>query len=148
MKIHRIRAPRGATKKPKRVGRGTGSGHGKTSTRGMKGAKSRSGFSLRLGFEGGQMPLMRRVPKRGFTIHAKKLYQVVNVERLNIFKKDSNIDPAALEEHGLIRDRGLCVKILGDGKLKHALSVKAHAFSKEAKKKIESSGGKTEQIHV
>jgi len=141
MKIDQIRKPKGATKKPKRVGRGPGSGHGKTSSRGMKGAKSRSGYSLRLGFEGGQMPLMRRIPKRGFTSQVKNLYQIVNVDKLSHFKKDSSIDPAAMKAAGLIRSVEDKVKILGDGKLGKALRVSAHAFSESAKKKIEESGG-------
>lgn len=141
MKIHQIRKPKGATKKPKRVGRGPGSGHGKTSSRGMKGAKSRSGYSLRLGFEGGQMPLMRRIPKRGFTSQVKNLYQIVNVDKLSHFKKDSSVDPAAMKAAGLIRSVEDKVKILGDGKLGKALRVSAHAFSESAKKKIEESGG-------
>ena len=146
MRMHEIGKPRGVTKKPKRVGRGSGSGHGKTSSRGTKGAKSRSGFSLRLGFEGGQMPLMRRLPKRGFTSQVKNAYQVVNVEKLNHFKKDSSVDPTALEEAGLIRNAEDKVKILGDGKVNKALKVSAHAFSGLAKKKIKESGG--EAINV
>ena len=141
MKINEIRKPRGATKSPKRVGRGCGTGHGKTSSRGMKGAKSRAGYSMRLGFEGGQMPLMRRIPKRGFTSARKKIYQVVNIEELNYFKKDSIVDLEALKKAGLIRRGKDKVKILGSGKLGKAISVKAHGFSKEAKKKIEESGG-------
>ena len=141
MKINEIRKPKGATKSPKRVGRGSGTGHGKTSSRGMKGAKSRAGYSRRLGFEGGQMPLMRRIPKRGFTSAKKKIYQVVNVEQLSHFKKDSIVDPEALKKAGLIRRGNDKVKILGGGKFGKAISVKAHGFSKEAKKKIEESGG-------
>lgn len=142
MKIEDIRRPKGANKKSKRVGRGPGSGHGKTSTRGHKGASSRSGATLRLGFEGGQMPLFRRIPKRGFTSAAKKTFQVVNVDALNKFRKDSVVDKAALKEAGLIRHTETLVKILGDGKLSKPLSVLCDAFSESAKKKILEAGGK------
>jgi large subunit ribosomal protein L15 len=142
MKIHVIGKPKGANRKRKRIGRGSGSGHGKTSTRGSKGAKSRSGATRRLGFEGGQMSLIRRLPKRGFTNVGKKPYQVINVGDLNHFRKDSSVDKALMEETGFIRKAEAPVKILGDGKLSKPLTVAANAFSKTAKKKIAEAGGK------
>lgn len=141
MKIHNIHKPRGVNPAPKRVGRGSGSGHGKTSGRGTKGAGSRSGPSLRTGFEGGQMPLIRRIPKRGFTSAAKKVYQIVNIETLNRFRKDSAVDKAAMKEAAIIKKTGLPVKVLGEGKLSKPLSVTADAFSGKAKKKIIDAGG-------
>ncbi len=142
MKIQDIHKPNGANRPPKRVGRGSGSGHGKTAGRGSKGAKSRKGSSLRFGFEGGQMSLMRRIPKRGFTnIVMKKIYQLVNVERLNHFRKDSLVDKSAMFEGGLIKKADLPVKVLGDGKISKPLSVYADAFSENAKKKITEAGG-------
>ena len=142
MRIHDIRRPRGANKNAKRVGRGVGSGLGKTSGRGHKGAKARSGPALRLGFEGGQMPLIRRLPKRGFTNAVKKVFQIVNLTDLNDFKKDSSVDKNALKEAGLIKRPKALVKILGDGKITKPLSISANAFSESAKKKIEEAGGK------
>lgn len=144
MKIQDIRRPKGAHRNAKRVGRGSGSGHGKTCGRGHKGAKARSGGALRVGFEGGQMPLIRRIPKRGFTNVGKRAYQVINVEALNSFRKDTSLDKKALEEAGLIRSAESPVKVLGDGKLSKSLHVTADAFSKNAKKKIEVAGGKAE----
>lgn len=146
MKMQDIHRPKGANRAPRRVGRGSGSGHGKTSGRGSKGAKSRSGASLRIGFEGGQMPLIRRVPKRGFTNVAKKIYQIVNVENLNHFRKDSSVDKKALKDAALIKKKDLPTKVLGKGKLSKALNVAADAFSKSAMKKIEEAGGKTQVI--
>lgn len=142
MKIQDIKRPKGANRAPKRVGRGSGSGHGKTCGRGSKGAKSRSGATLRLGFEGGQMSLIRRLPKRGFTSVRKKPYRVINVGDLSCFRKDSTVDKAALKEAGFIKDAALPVKILGDGKLSKPLSIAAEAFSESAKKKIAEAGGK------
>ncbi len=144
MKIQDVGMPKGANRSPKRVGRGSGSGHGKTSGRGSKGAKARKGGALRIGFEGGQMPLMRRVPKRGFTSVMKKVYQIVSVERLNHFRKDSSVDKAAMEEAGFIKKAEWPVKVLGDGNISKPLSVCADAFSESAKKKITDAGGKTE----
>ncbi|MBN1353689.1 MAG: 50S ribosomal protein L15 [Candidatus Omnitrophica bacterium] len=145
MKIENVRRPKGANRPPKRYGRGSGSGHGKTAGRGSKGAKSRSGPGLRIGFEGGQMPLMRRLPKRGFTSKAKKVYQVVNVEGLNRFRKDSVVDRASLGEVGLIKDIELPVKILGTGDITKPLTVLADAYSANARKKIAAAGGKTDK---
>lgn len=146
MKIQDIRKPKGASRAPKRVGRGSGSGHGKTSGRGHKGAKARSGAGRRLGFEGGQMPLVRRIPKRGFTSVQKKVYQVVNVDRLNHFRKDSSVDKTEMKKAGLIKNERLPVKILGEGKLSKSLNIKASAVSESAKKKILEAGGKVDIV--
>ncbi len=131
-----------ARTKKHRIGRGIGSGMGKTSTRGQKGAGQRSGAGLRTGFEGGQMPLMRRLPKRGFTNIFSKEYAIVNVGDLNEFKATTNIDAAILREKGIISKVGeYGIKILGDGELKVALNVTANAWTKEAEKKIKKAGG-------
>ena len=142
MKIQDIHKPKGANKKCKRVGRGSGSGHGKTCGRGTKGAKSRSGPKLRPGFEGGQMPLIRRVPKRGFNPFDKKEYQIVNIEELNIFENGTKIEPHILREAGIIKKRRVPIKILGRGEIKKSLNVAVHAISASARKKIETSGGR------
>ncbi len=141
MKLHELCPPRGAKKKKKRVGRGTSSGWGKTAGRGSEGAKQRAGRPHYAGFEGGQMPLYRRVPKRGFHPPRKVYYEVINVSRLNIFSEGSEISPDTLQEKGWIR-KGSQVKILGRGEIRKPLVVKANAFSVTARKKIESCGGK------
>ncbi len=146
MKVHDIPADPGKRQKPKRVGRGEGSGHGKTSCRGSKGQLARSGGGKGPGFEGGQMPLVRRVPKRGFRNIFRQVYRILNVETLNQFKNNATVDPAALQEHGLIRSTDIRVKILGDGELKKKLHVKAHAFSKSARDKIVAKGGTCEAL--
>ncbi|MFA5634992.1 MAG: 50S ribosomal protein L15 [Anaerovoracaceae bacterium] len=146
MKIHELRAPEGATKNPKRKGRGTGSGQGKTAGRGMNGQNSRSGGGTRLGFEGGQMPLYRRIPKRGFTNIWKKEWEIVNVEALNAFDDGTEITPDLLLETGLAKKVVDGIKILGEGTLDKKITVKAHKFSKSAIEKIESAGGKAEVI--
>ncbi len=146
MRLEELKAPAGANKSRKRVGRGTGSGHGKTSTRGHKGQKSRSGGGVRPGFEGGQMPLQRRLPKRGFNNIFKKVYAIVNVEDLNIFPDGSEINPDILQEAGLVKGIKDGVKILGDGVLEKKLDVKAHKISKQAEEKIVAKGGKVEVI--
>lgn len=146
MKIHELRAPEGATKNPKRKGRGTGSGQGKTAGRGMNGQNSRSGGGTRLGFEGGQMPLYRRIPKRGFTNIWKKEWEIVNVEALNVFDDGTEITPDLLLETGLAKKVVDGIKILGEGTLDKKITVKAHKFSKSAIEKIESAGGKAEVI--
>lgn len=146
MRLGDIRAPKGAVKRRKIVGRGPGSGHGKTSTRGQKGQKSRSGAGIRVGFEGGQMPLVRRVPKRGFTNRFKKIYQIVNLSQLTSFKEKSVVGPDELFKQGLIKNTATPVKILGDGKLNKAVTVKAHAFSSGAMDKIKKAGGTTEIV--
>ena len=129
-------------KRKKKLGRGEGSGHGKTSGRGHKGQKSRRGHKIRVGFEGGQMPLMRRIPKRGFKNITSKVYQIVNLNVLGKFEKDTEITPKVLKEKNLIAKENKPVKILGEGQLNKPLKVSAHAFSKSAKEKIEKIGGK------
>ena len=146
MKLHELKAVEGARHSRKRVGRGTGSGHGKTSCRGHKGQNSRSGGGVRPGFEGGQTPLFKRLPKRGFTNVNRKEYAVVNVEDLNVFEKDSVVTIENLQEKGLVKKVYNGVKVLGDGKLEVALTVKANKFSKSAVAAIEAAGGKTEVI--
>lgn len=131
-------------KKKKRVGRGYGSGHGVTACRGNKGQKSRSGFSQRRGFEGGQMPIHRRVPKRGFTNIFRQEYAVVNLDMLKRFKKNSEVNPQRLIEANLIKKSQRKVKILGRGELNIPLIVKAHKFSQSAQNKIEQAGGQVE----
>jgi large subunit ribosomal protein L15 len=138
----------GARHKRKRVGRGPGSGHGKTACRGQNGQKSRAGESFRFGFEGGQMPIQRRVPKRGFSNYRfKKAYTVVNVDKLNVFEDGTDVTPELLLEKGIIsKIEKNGVKILGNGKLEKKLSVHAHKFSEEAVKKITEASGKAEVI--
>ncbi len=145
MKLNELRSPRGSKKKPKRVGRGPGSGHGKTSTRGHKGQKARAGRTTHPGFEGGQMPLIRRLPKRGFTHIKRNRPQEVNLYHLAVFSEDSIVGPEELKEAGLI-DKLRPIKILGKGKVPRKFTVKAHSFSKRAVSKVESSGGRTEII--
>ena len=141
-----IRAPRKASEKRKRVGRGMGSGMGKTATRGNKGQRSRSGSRMMRGFEGGQMPLHRRLPKRGFTNIFRQEYAVVNLERLAALG-ESTITPEVLAKAGIIKKAAeQRVKILGDGELSSALTVRAHKFSKSAQEKIAKAGGKVEVL--
>ncbi|MBL7685302.1 MAG: 50S ribosomal protein L15 [Deltaproteobacteria bacterium] len=141
-----VAPPRGANKKKKRLGRGDASGHGGTSTKGHKGQHARSGGYHKLGFEGGQMPLIRRIPKRGFTNIFKIEYAVVNVKDLARFAAGDVVDAKALSEKGLIGSPRKPVKILGDGALSLNLTVKAHQFTKSAKEKIEKAGGKAEVL--
>ena len=141
MNLSNLRAPRKANENKKRVGRGMGSGMGKTSTRGHKGQGSRSGSSLMRGFEGGQMPLHRRLPKRGFTNIFKTEYEVVNVERLAAIE-ESDITPEVLRKVGIVSSKNTKVKVLGHGDLLKAVTVHAHKFSKSAQEKIEKAGGK------
>lgn len=141
MDLGQLKNARGSKKKRKRVGRGPGSGHGKTSCRGSKGQKSRSGSKTRSWFEGGQMPLQRRVPKRGFTNIFRKSYQTVNVGELERLKKDK-VSPEILLKARLIRKRNMELKVLGNGNVTKPLEVTAHAFSKSAKEKLEAAGGK------
>lgn len=145
MKLSDLSPIPGSKKKNKRVGRGPGSGHGKTSCRGHKGQKSRSGGGTRIGFEGGQMPLHRRLPKRGFTNIFRKQYGIVNLAALNRLS-DSKVTPEVLIEKGLIKDIKDGIKVLGDGEIKKPLTVMAHAFSSSAKEKIIKAGGKIEVI--
>lgn len=146
MRIHELKPHPKAKKKIKRVGRGTGSGHGSTAGRGHDGQNSRSGGGVRRGFEGGQTPLFRRVPKRGFNNKqfAEK-YSVINVSSLNRFASDTEINPDLLRQEKLI-DRNTKVKILGDGLLEKSLTVKAHKFTTAAKEKIEAAGGQVEVL--
>jgi large subunit ribosomal protein L15 len=146
MELNTIKPPAGAKKSRKRVGRGRGSGHGKTSCRGHKGQRSRAGSKSARGYEGGQMPLQRRVPKRGFTNIFKKHFEVVNVDRLNAFEAGSEVTPELLSEKGIVRLKLDGVKVLGDGELKVSLTVRADRFSKSAREKIEAAGGKVEVI--
>jgi large subunit ribosomal protein L15 len=142
--LNKLKAPAGSTHKKKRVGRGPGTGLGKTAGRGNKGQKSRSGYSRMRGFEGGQMPLHRRLPKRGFTNTFRRQWAEVNISDLEkIFETGASVTPEALVEHGLVRkSRQKSVVILGQGELKKALTVNAHRFSASAKQKIEAAGGK------
>ena len=146
MKLHELHPAEGSTAAQKRLGRGAGSGLGKTSGKGHKGAKARSGGGKRPGFEGGQMPLYRRVPKRGFTNVFGTDYATVNVERLEVFEDGAVVDAAALLEKKIIRKELAGVKILGVGELTKKLTVKAAKFSATAKEKIEAVGGKAEVI--
>jgi large subunit ribosomal protein L15 len=146
MKEHELKPADGARKARRRVGRGPGSGSGKTAGRGHKGAKSRSGYSLRWGFEGGQMPLNRRLPKRGFVNIFRTEFRVLNVDRLNAFDAGSTVTPQALLDAGLVRKGSAGIKVLGDGELKVALTVQAHRFTKAATQKIEAAGGKAQVI--
>ena len=133
----------------KRVGRGTGSGHGKTCGRGHKGQRSRSGFNRKWAHEGGQMPLLRRLPKRGFSnFRFQTRYEVVNVGDLGAFAKGTVVTAAVLSAAGLVKNPGSLVKILGNGELKVALTVQAHAFSKQAVEKIAAAGGKTDVVRA
>ncbi|MFQ5636946.1 MAG: 50S ribosomal protein L15 [bacterium] len=142
MDLSTLKSAKGSTRKRKRIGRGQGSGSGGTSGRGHKGQRSRSGSKRRAWFEGGQMPLQRRLPKRGFTNIFRKEYQIVNVADLEKLDKLDAITPDALYESGRVSKKGVPVKILGDGEVKKALNVSAHAFSASAKEKIEKAGGK------
>jgi len=144
--LHGLARPRDANRKRKRIGRGPGSGSGVTAGRGDKGQKSRSGYSQRFGFEGGQMPLYRRIPKRGFTNKFKKHCVVVNVGDLNQFRAGSEVSPEKLIERGLVKNIKDGLRVLGDGELTKKLKVKAHHFSKTAKEKIEKAGGSTEVL--
>ena len=146
MRIHELKKPEGSTKAPKRIGRGQGTGQGTTAGRGMNGQNSRSGGGVRLGFEGGQMPLYRRLPKRGFTNHWAKEYAEVNVADLNRFENDAVVDLDALLAAGVVKQVKDGVKILGNGELEKKLTVKADKFSKSAAEKIEKAGGKAEVI--
>ncbi len=146
MRLEDLKPAQGATKKTKRVGRGFGSGHGKTSTKGHKGQKARSGGVKPAGFEGGQMPLQRRIPKRGFTNIFRKEYAVVNLGDLEKMAGSDPITPEVLKQKGLIKDLKAGVKVLGSGEVKVKLTVRAHKFSKSALDKIQAAGGKAEVI--
>ena len=144
MKLHELQPAAGSRKLRNRVGRGTSSGNGKTSGRGQKGQKARG--KVRLGFEGGQMPLYRRIPKRGFTNISRKEFAVVNLEKLNAFADGTEITPALLIESGVVKNQKSGIKVLAVGQLDKKLTVKAHKFSGAAKAAIEQAGGTTEVI--
>ena len=146
MELNNLKPAKGSTHHDKRIGRGAGSGHGGTATRGHKGAQSRSGYSRKLGFEGGQMPLYRRIPKRGFTNRNTKEIVAINVSALECFDNGATVDVNALVEAGIIKNPRDGVKILGNGELTKKLTVQANAFSASAKEKIEALGGKAEVI--
>lgn len=146
MKLNELRPADGAIQKRKRVGRGDGSGHGGTSCRGSKGQNARSGGGVRPGFEGGQMPLSRRLPKRGFYNRFRKEVCIVNIGQLAIFPSDSVIDADALMEKGIVRKTGDAIKVLGKGSIEHPLTVRVNGISRGAREKIEASGGKVEVV--
>jgi len=146
MKLHDLTAVPGSTKEPKRIGRGHGSGQGKTAGKGHKGQKARAGRGMRPGFEGGQMPMQRRIPKRGFNNIFAKTIVAVNVGTLNQFEDGAVVDTQALIDAGIVKTCCDGVKVLGNGKLEKKLTVKVNAFSESAKRKIESAGGKAEVI--
>lgn len=143
--LHNLEVPKGAHKRRKLLGRGSSSGHGKTAGRGSKGQTSRAGGDFYLGFEGGQTPLIRRIPKRGFVSRFKKEYQIVNLRDLDRIK-EPNINLDLLAQKGLIKNKHKLVKILGDGEIKNPITIQAHAISKKAAEKIESIGGKIEIV--
>lgn len=146
MKLHELKPAEGSRKVRNRVGRGTSSGNGKTAGRGQKGQKSRSGGGVRLGFEGGQTPLFRTLPKRGFTNINRKEYAVVNLETLNRFEDGTEVNPTLLVESGVIKDEKSGIKVLGNGTIERKLTVKANKFSQAAKEAIEAAGGSVEVI--
>ncbi|MDP4088039.1 MAG: 50S ribosomal protein L15 [Bacillota bacterium] len=146
MKLHELQPAVGAKKSPKRVGRGTGSGLGRNSGKGEKGQNSRTGGGVRPGFEGGQMPLYRRLPKRGFTNIFAKEYAVINIDRLNVFENGTVVTPELLLENRIVSKLYDGVKILGNGDLEKSITVKATKFSKTAAQKIEAAGGKVEVV--
>lgn len=147
MRLHDLKPRPGAKHRRKRLGQGESSGHGKTSGRGGKGQTARSGSSIRIGFEGGQMPLIRRIPKRGFNnARFATLYIPVNVTALNVFEEGARVDESTLRAAGLVNGRGDGVKVLGDGDLSRKLTVCAHAFSSSARAKIEAKGGTCELV--
>ena len=148
MALNDLRPARGSVRNRKRVGRGPGSGLGKTSGRGEKGQKSRSGFSQKPGFEGGQMPLHRRVPKRGFNNKFRKEFATVNLERLEIFDAGTIVTPEVLLRRGMIKKLGDGLKVLGGGELTKALTVRAHKFSARAAERIQGAGGKAEVLEA
>jgi large subunit ribosomal protein L15 len=146
MRLNELKAPVGSHHRKKRVGRGEGSGHGKTSGKGNKGQRARSGGNIRPWFEGGQMPLQRRLPVRGFTNIFRKEYTIVNIEILSIFPDNTVVTPKLLKSVGIIKKEKYGVKILGEGELDKSLIVKAHCFSKSAEEKIKEAGGRVEVI--
>ena len=146
MKMHELAPALGSTKEAKRIGRGHGSGNGKTAGKGHKGQKARAGYSLRFGFEGGQMPLQRRVPKRGFNNIFAEEWVAINVSALEVFEDGTVVDATALADKGIVKKANLPVKVLGNGKLTKKLEVKLNAYSASAAEKIANAGGKAEVI--
>ena len=146
MELNNLKPAKGSTHHDKRIGRGAGSGHGGTATRGHKGAQSRSGYSRKLGFEGGQMPLYRRIPKRGFTCRNSKTIVGINISELERFEDGATVSVETLIESGIVKNPRDGVKILGNGELTKKLTVQANAFSAGAAAKIEALGGKAEVI--
>jgi large subunit ribosomal protein L15 len=146
MRLHELKPPEGSRKKRKRVGRGIGSGHGKTACRGAKGQKARSGGGIKPGFEGGQMPLQRRLPKRGFRSPFRKEYAIIHVGDLNRFPRDSVVEPDLLVQSGLVRRKGDQIKLLSDGELEHPLIVRVHKVSDAAIEKVKAASGSVEVI--
>jgi large subunit ribosomal protein L15 len=146
MKLHELKPAEGSRKERKRLGRGIGSGQGKTAGKGHKGQNARSGGGVRLGFEGGQTPLFRRLPKRGFTNFSRKEYAVVNLDALNRFEEGTEVTPELLIETGVVSNEKAGIKILAKGNVEKKLTVKAHKFSSAAKEAIEAAGGTTEVI--
>ncbi len=146
MKLHELKPAEGSRKKRNRVGRGMASGNGKTSGRGHNGQNSRSGGGVRLGFEGGQLPLFQRLPKRGFTNINRKEYAIVNLETLNRFEEGTEVTPELLIETGIVSNEKSGIKILGNGTLEKKITVRAHKFSASAKEAIEKAGGQVEVV--
>lgn len=146
MKMHELAPAFGSTKEAKRIGRGHGSGNGKTAGKGHKGQKARAGHGMRPGFEGGQMPLQRRVPKRGFNNIFAEEWAAINLSALEVFEDGATVDAAALADKGIVKKANLPIKVLGNGKLTKKLTVKLNAFSASAAEKINSVGGKAEVI--
>lgn len=146
MKLHELKPAEGSRKERKRLGRGIGSGQGKTAGKGHKGQNARSGGGVRVGFEGGQTPLFRRLPKRGFTNINRKEYAVVNLDVLNRFEDGTEVTPELLIESGVVKSEKAGIKILANGTIEKKLTVKAHKFSSAAKEAIEAAGGNTEVI--
>lgn len=145
MELNTLRPALGSTKDKKRIGRGIGSGHGKTATKGHKGQKARSGGSVKPGFEGGQMPLQRRLPKRGFRPLDRNEYVVINLQQLDVFEAGSCVDRDAMDAKGILKKSALPVKVLANGDISKPLTVKADKFSKSAAQKITAAGGKVEE---
>lgn len=146
MELNTLRPALGSTKNRKRIGRGIGSGHGKTATKGHKGQKARSGGSIKPGFEGGQMPLQRRLPKRGFRPLDRNEFVLINLQQLDVFESGSCVDRDAMDAKGLLKKSNLPVKVLANGDISKALTVKADKFSKSAIEKIQAAGGTVEEI--
>jgi len=146
MELNSLRPAMGSTKNRKRIGRGIGSGHGKTATKGHKGQKARSGGSVKPGFEGGQMPLQRRLPKRGFRPLDRNEYVLINIKQLDVFDAGSCVDRDAMDAKGLLKKSSLPVKVLANGIMTKALTIKANKFSRSAVEKIMAAGGKIEEL--